>query len=111
VDLVKRAKRDEIWLVALDPVTGAESRKTRPCVVISPDELNGGLLTVIVAPLTSTSRPYPFRVTTRFQNKLGQVALDQMRAVSILRLVRKLGKLAAGPASALSDTLTEMFQR
>jgi len=104
-------RRDEVWLVALDPVVGAEIQKTRPCVVISPDDLNGRLLTVIVAPMTSTIRPYPFRVNLTFQSKAGQVALDQSRAVSLRRMVRKLGAVSSKAAAEISDTLVEMFQR
>jgi len=111
VDVVTGPRRDEVWLVALDPVVGAEIQKTRPCVVISPDDLNGRLLTVIVAPMTSTVRPYPFRVNLTFQGKAGQIALDQSRAVSLRRMVRKLGAVSSKAAVEISDTLVEMFRR
>jgi mRNA interferase MazF len=107
----RRPRRDEVWLVTLDPMVGAEIRKTRPCVVISPDELNDVLLTVIVAPLTSTLRPYPFRVNLQFQERPGQVALDQSRAVSLTRMLRKIGTISPRAAREISATLAEMFQR
>lgn len=109
--MVSQPRRDEVWLIALDPVVGAEIQKTRPCVVISPDDLNGELLTVIVAPMTSTIRPYPFRVNLTFQGKAGQVALDQSRAVSKMRMVRKLGTVSSRAALQVSDLLGEMFRR
>jgi len=77
VDLVRRPRRDEVWLVTLDPAVNAEIQKTRPYVSISPDELNDELLTVMVAPMTSTLRPFPFRVNLTFQSKEGHFALDQ----------------------------------
>ena len=112
MDLVnRRPRRDEVWLVALDPVIGTEIHKTRPCVVISPDELNDKLLTVMIAPLTSTIRPYPFRVNLTFQSKAGQVALDRSRSVSMARMIRKLGTVSAKAAGEISTLLVEMFQR
>lgn len=110
--MVKRTpRRDEIWLVALYPAHGAEIRKTRPSLVISPDEMNQHLKTVIVAPMTTVSRPYPTRVAIRFQAKSGQVVLDQIRAVDRDRLVRKLGSVPAGTAATVADVLVEMFSR
>ena len=103
--------RDEVWLVSLDPARGAEIQKTRPCLVISPDEMNRYLQTVIVAPMTTVARPYPTRVRVRFQGKSGQVALDQVRAVDRQRLVRKLGAVSASTADAVSATVLEMFSR
>ena len=108
---MRRPRRDEVWLVALDPVVGAEIQKTRPCVVISPDELNDELLTVMVSPLTSTVRPFPFRVSLTFQTKAGQIALDQSRAVSLTRMVRRLGAVSSKSAAEISATLAEMFRR
>ena len=103
---------DEVWLVALDPTSGAEIRKTRrPCLIISPDEMNLHLRTAIVAPMTTAERPYPTRVAVMFQGKRGQVALDQLRAVDRQRLVRKLGTVSARTAAAVSATLIEMFAR
>ncbi len=104
-------RRDEVWLVGLDPTHGAEIKKTRPCLVISPDEMNRFLQTVIVAPMTTTARPYPTRVQLRFQGKSGQVALDQLRAVDRRRLVRKLGEVSPRTAEAVSATVIEMFSR
>ncbi len=104
-------RRDEIWLVSLDPTQGAEMHKTRPCLVVSPDEMNQHLRTIIVAPMTTVTRPYPTRVQVRFQGKRGQVVLDQLRAVDRQRLVRKLGTVSAGTAQAASATLLEIFSR
>lgn len=102
---------DEVWLVALDPTSGAEIQKTRPCLVVSPNEMNQHLRTAIVAPMTTAERPYPTRVAVRFQGKHGQVALDQLRAVDRQRVVRRLGRVSAGTAAAVSSTLVEMFAR
>ena len=109
--MVGRPQRDEVWLVTLDPTLGVEIQKTRPCLVISPNEMNEYLQTVIIAPMTTVTRPYPTRVPLRFQGKRGQVALDQLRAVDRQRLVRKLGTVAEGPARAVSAVLLEMFSR
>jgi mRNA interferase MazF len=110
--VVNRApRRDEVWLVSLDPTHGAEIQKTRPCMVISPDEMNRHLQTVIVAPMTTTIRPYPTRVPLHFQGKSGQSALGQVRAVDRERLVRKLGKVSPATAQRASAVLLEMFSR
>lgn len=110
--MVGRApQQDEVWLVTLDPTQGAEIQKTRPCLVVSPDEMNQHLQTVIVAPMTTITRAYPTRVPVRFQGKRGQVALDQLRAIDRQRLVRKLGTVSASTAQAASATLLEMFSR
>jgi len=103
--------RDEVWLVSLDPTRGSEIRKTRPCLVVSPEEMNQHLRTVIVAPMTTVDRPYPTRVGLRFQSKSGQVALDQIRAVDRERLVRKLGTISPKTAQLVSSVLVEMFGR
>ncbi len=103
--------RDEIWLVSLDPTRGAEIQKTRPCLVVSPDEMNRHLQTVLVAPMTTVARPYPTRVSLTFQGKQGQVALDQVRAVDRQRLIRRIGKVSLRAARAVSTTLVEMFAR
>ena len=108
---MSRPRRDEVWLVALDPVIGAEIQKTRPCVVVSPDEMNEALLTVMVAPMTSTIRPYPFRVNLTFKGTPGQVALDQARAVSVQRMVRRLGAVRPSVAQSISAIFIEMFSR
>ena len=104
-------RRDEIWLVALDPAQGSEIPKTRPALVVSPNEPNQYLRTVIIAPLTATERRYPTRVSIKFQEKRGQVALDQIRAVDQQRLVRKLGTASAKTAQDVSSVLLEMFTR
>src|SRR5216683_2178078 len=109
--VVGAPQRDEVWLVVLDPTQGAEIQKTRPCLVISPDEMNRYLRTVIIAPMTTVARPYPTTVAVRFQGKSGQVALDQLRAVDRQRLVRKLGAVSASTAEAVSATVLEMFSR
>lgn len=101
--------RYEIYLINLNPTTGSEIRKTRPCVVISPDEMNRHLNTVIIAPLTSTRRNYPSRIDLSFQGKKGQIVLDQIRAVDQSRLVKRLGALTESRARTLASTLTEMF--
>jgi mRNA interferase MazF len=111
VAVVNGPQRDEVWLVAPDPTTGAEIQKTRPCLVISPDEMNEHLRTVIIAPMTTVARPYPTRVAVRFQRKRGQVALDQLRAVDRQRLVKMLGAVSAKTAQEVSGTLVEMFER
>jgi mRNA interferase MazF len=111
MDMVTYPRRDEVWLIALDPSRGAEIRKTRPCLVVSPDEMNEPLQTVIVAPMTTTLRPYPTRVNVTFRGKKGQVALDQIRAVDRQRLITRLGRIASGAAQRTSETLLEMFQR
>jgi len=102
-------RRHQVWLVTLDPAHGAEIQKTRPCLVVSPDEMNRHLRTVIIAPMTTVTRPYPTRVAVRFQGKRGQVALDQLRAVDQQRLVRKLAEITARTAQDVSATLVEMF--
>jgi mRNA interferase MazF len=109
--MVAAPKRDDVWLVSLDPTRGTEIQKTRPSLVVSPNEMNQHLRTVVVAPMTTVSRPYPTRIAVRFQGKRGHVALDQLRAVDRQRLVRKLGEVAAKTAQEVSTTLLEMFAR
>jgi mRNA interferase MazF len=101
-------KRLEVWLVNLDPTIGSEIRKTRPAVIVSPDELNAHLNTVIVVPLT-TGRSYPFRIETRVGGKPGVAAVDQLRTVDKQRLVKKVSKLQGATAKKLMDALAEMF--
>ena len=107
--MVERVRRYDICLVSLDPTQGSEIRKARPCVVISPDEMNRHIRTVIIAPMTSTRRDYPSRVNVTFQRKKGQVALDQIRTVDKSRLVRRLGVLPDARAREVADVLREMF--
>jgi mRNA interferase MazF len=109
--VVDHPQLDEVWLVDLDPVQGSEIRKTRPCAVVSPNEMNRTLRTVIVAPMTTVDRRYPTRISLTFQGKKGQMALDQLRAVDRTRLVRRLGKIPAKTAEAASGVLQEMFSR
>jgi mRNA interferase MazF len=107
--MVDEVHRFDVYLVNLDPTQGAEIRKTRPCAVVSPDELNRNLRTVIIAPMTTTRRAYPTRVDVTFQGKTGQVALDQMRTIDKSRLVRRLGRLPEPRAREVSSVLVEMF--
>lgn len=102
-------ERFSIFLVKLDPATGAETAKTRPCVVVSPDELNRAVATVIIAPMTTVCRGWPTRVAINFQSKTGEIALDQIRAVDKARLVKRLGKLDSKTTTAVLDTLGELF--
>lgn len=101
-------KRFEVWLVNLDPTIGSEIRKTRPAVIVSPDELNSHLQTVVVVPLT-TGRAYPFRIATKVQGKAGVAAIDQIRTVDKRRLVKRLSTLPAVTSGRLSEALVEMF--
>ena len=102
-------KRGEIWLVNLDPTVGSEIRKARPCVVISPAELNDHLRTVIVAPMTSNGFTAPFRVPVAHAGTKGLIVLDQIRAVDKVRLAKRLGAVSAKTLSATLATLQEVF--
>ena len=102
-------KRFDVYLVNLDPTLGSEIRKTRPCLIISPDEMNRYLAAVIVAPMTTGGRSYPTRVSCRFQGKKGQVVLDQIRTVDKTRLVRKLGRIGKPTQAGVLAALAEMF--
>ncbi len=102
-------ERFSIFLVRLDPTTGAETAKTRPCVIVSPDELNRAIATVIIAPMTTVRRGWPTRVEINFQGKAGEIALDQIRTVDKARLVKRLGRLDAETAAVVLDTLGELF--
>lgn len=102
-------KRFDVFLVELDPTVGSEIRKTRPCVVVSPDNMNRFIRTVIVAPMTSRGNDYPTRVRCRFQSKEGQVVLDQIRTVDKARLVKKLGRLDQNAQAEVLEVLFEMF--
>jgi mRNA interferase MazF len=101
--------RYEIWLVRLDPGEGAEIRKTRPAVVVSPNEMNDALKTVLMCPMTSTRRGWPTRVETVFHGTHGEIAIDQMRAVDRKRLVKKLGETDTLTKTALTSRLLEFF--
>ncbi len=102
-------KRGEVWLATLDPTVGSEIQKTRPVVIVSPDELNGVLRTVIVAPMTTGSRPAPFRVAVRFKGKAGLIVVEQLRAVDRTRLVKRLGVLSTETLRTLLGVLNRMF--
>jgi mRNA interferase MazF len=101
--------RGAVHLVALDPTTGSEIRKTRPCLIVSPNELNQHLRTVVVAPMTTGGQAYPWRVPCRFQRRIGYVAVDQLRTVDTERLVKRLGTLDRGTVSEVLRVLQEMF--
>jgi mRNA interferase MazF len=102
-------KAGEIWLAQLDPMVGSEIRKTRPCVVISPDEMNAHLRTIIVAPMTTGSRPAAFRVPVRFQGKQGLIVLDQIRTLDRVRLTKRVGALRSQTLGITLQTLQAMF--
>jgi mRNA interferase MazF len=101
--------RGDVHLVQLDPTRGSDIQKRRPCVVVSPDELNAHLRTVMVAPLTTSGRAYPWRVGCRFQNRAGFVAVDQLRTVDDERLVKRLGRLSPEATLDVLDTLQRLF--
>ena len=102
-------KRFEVYLVNLDPTVGCEIKKTRPCLVISPDEMNRHINTVIIAPMTTKGHAYPTRVSCRFQNKNGQIVLDQIRTVDKVRLVKLLGEINLSIQKDILAILAEMF--
>ena len=105
----EHVSRGDIFLVALNPTRGSEIRKTRPCVIVSPDELNSHLSTFIVAPLTTGGHPYPFRVRCTFDGKDAHVMADQLRAVDRERLVKHLGRLSDTTLNELLGVLQAMF--
>lgn len=102
-------RRFEVYLVRLDPTEGREIRKTRPCLIISPDEMNRHIDTVIVAPMTTKGRPYPTRVPVRFRRKSGQIVLDQLRTIDKIRLVKRLGAIDATASNQVLALLAELF--
>jgi mRNA interferase MazF len=102
-------KRGEVWLVALDPTVGTEIQKTRPCLVVSPDELNGILRRVIVAPITSGSHPASFRVASTFRRRSGLILLDQIRTVDRQRLVTRLGTMDRPTVASALHVLAGLF--
>lgn len=105
------AERFDVFLVNLDPTVGSEIKKTHPCLIISPDEMNRWIRTVIIAPMTTKGRRYPTRVTCQFQGKEGQVVLDQIRTVDKSRLVKKLGKLDERAQENVLSALAEIFAK
>jgi mRNA interferase MazF len=102
-------KRFEVYLINLDPTIGSEIKKTRPCLIISPDEMNRYLNTVIVAPMSTTGTKYPTRVACEFQRKQGQVVLDQIRTVDKARLAKRLGRIDSQTQIQLLSVLAEIF--
>lgn len=103
--------RFDVFLVALDPTVGHEIKKTRPCTIVSPDEMNCHIGTVIIAPMTTKGRDYPTRASCTFQGIEGQVVLDQLRTVDKTRLVKRLGRLSPMAADRVLNILIEMFQK
>jgi len=101
--------RFDVYLVNLDPTVGSEIRKARPCLVISPDEMNRFIATVIVAPMTTRGRDYPTRVGCTFKGKHGQVVLDQIRTIDKVRLIKKLGRIDKQTQAEVLSVITEMF--
>ena len=102
--------RGDVWLVNLDPTVGSEIRKSRPCVIISPPELNDHLKTVIVAPMTSQGFQAPFRISLTFQGTTGLVLLDQLRTIDKFRLIKKLGRLQPKTLTTTLQKLQELFE-
>ena len=103
------ARRFEVYLINLDPTVGSEIKKTRPCLIISPDEMNAHIATVIVAPMTTQGRAYPTRISCKFQGKDGQIILDQIRTVDKTRLVKKMGTISAAAQKSVLTILAEIF--
>jgi mRNA interferase MazF len=101
--------RFDVYLVNLDPTIGHEVRKTRPCLIVSPDEMNQYIGTVIVAPMTTKGRDYPTRINLTFQGKKGQIVLDQIRTIDKIRLIKRLGKIDKHTAQKVLEILGEMF--
>ena len=101
--------RFDVFLVNLAPTLGHEIKKTRPCLIISPDEMNKHIETIIIAPMTTKGRSYPSRVPVSFQGKKGQIVLDQIRTIDKTRLTRKLGRIDKRTARKVLDVLQEMF--
>ena len=101
--------RFDVYLVNLDPTVGSEIRKARPCLVISPDEMNRFIATVIVAPMTTRGRDYPTRVGCTFKGKPGQVVLDQIRTIDKVRLIKKLGRIDKQTQAEVLSVIAEMF--
>lgn len=101
--------RGDVYLVDFSPTRGGEIHKTRPCVVVSPDELNAYLRTFIVAPLTTGGHPYPFRIPCRFKGRQGHIVLDQLRTIDQERMIRYLGRVTATTLGRVLAALQEMF--
>ena len=108
--VVNETVRFEVYLVNLDPTVGSEIKKTRPAVIISPNEMNRHLNTVVVAPMTTTKKEYPTRVNLKFRRKNGQVVLDQIRTIDKVRLVKKIGALSEKTSRRINEVLVDMFE-
>jgi len=105
------ANRFDVYLTNLDPTVGSEIQKPRPCLIVSPDEMNKHISTVIVAPMTTKGRTYPTRVSCKFEGKNGQIALDQIQTIDKKRLIRKLGRLSKQTQESVLMVLSEMFAK
>ncbi len=101
--------RFDVFLVNLDPTVGSEIKKTRPCLVISPDEMNRHIRTIIIAPMTTAGKDYPTRVSCTFRNKLGKVVLDQIRTIDKIRLIKKIGTIDPDTQSEVISVLQRLF--
>ncbi|WP_288604630.1 type II toxin-antitoxin system PemK/MazF family toxin [uncultured Treponema sp.] len=99
----------DVYLVNLDPTVGHEIKKTRPCLIISPDEINNNISTIIIAPMTTKSHSYPTRIPVRFEGKNGWIVLDQIRTVDNIRLVKRLGKISKKEVLEVKKILKEML--
>jgi mRNA interferase MazF len=102
-------RRFDVYLIQLDPTVGVEIQKTRPCLVISPDEMNDYIQTVIIAPMTTKARDYPTRVSCRFEQKAAHIVLDQLRTVDKRRLIKRLGRIAPATQTRVLAVLAELF--
>jgi mRNA interferase MazF len=103
------AERFDVYLVSLDPTVGSEIKKTRPCLIVSPNELNRHIATVIVAPMTTKGRTYPTRVPCVFEGKAGEIVLDQLRTVDKSRLIKRLGRIDLPVRNAVLAQLASLF--
>jgi mRNA interferase MazF len=101
--------RFDVYLVSLDPTVGTEIQKTRPCVIVSPDEMNSAIQTTIIAPMTTKARNYPTRVSCRFEGKDSHIVLDQLRTVDKVRLIKRLGRISPATQKRVLGVLAELF--
>ena len=104
-----KAERFDVFLVNLDPTKGREIKKTRPCLIVSPDEMNRYILTVMIAPMTTKSHDFPTRVSCKFQGKEGYIVLDQIRTIDKIRLIKRLGKISVKAQTEVLAILNEIF--
>ena len=103
------AKRFDVYLVNLDPTVGSEIQKTRPCLVVSPDEMNRNIRTVIIAPMTSANKDYPTRISCKFKKKQGRIVLDQIRTIDKTRVIKRLGTIDSTAKLDVVSILQRMF--